>query len=82
MKISRISVYQVTLPLEHSYRLSGGRLYFDKLDSTIVAIDTDEGIRGWGEGCPWGATYLPAFGWGIRAGIEELAPQLLGLDPR
>ena len=82
MKISRISVYQVTLPLEHPYRLSGGRLYFDKLDSTIIAIDTDEGIRGWGEGCPWGSTYLPAFGRGIRAGIEELAPQLLGLDPR
>ena len=82
IKISRISVYQVTLPLEHACFLSGGRLYFDKLDSTIVAIDTDEGIRGWGEGCPWGSTYLPAFGRGIRAGIEELAPQLLGLDPR
>lgn len=82
MKISKISVYQVTLPLEHPYSLSGGRLHFDKLDSTIVAIDTDEGIRGWGEGCPWGSTYLPAFGRGIRAGIEELAPQLIGLDPR
>lgn len=38
MKISQIAVYQVTLPLEHPYRLSGGRLYFDKLDSTIIAI--------------------------------------------
>ncbi len=82
MKISQILVYQVTLPLEHPYRLSGGRLYFDKLDSTLVAIDTDEGIRGWGEGCPWGSTYLPAFPRGVRAGIEELAPQLIGLDPR
>lgn len=82
MKISQISVYQITLPLEYSYSLSGGRLFFDKLDSTIVAIDTDEGLRGWGEGCPWGSTYLPAFAGGIRAGIEELAPQILGLDPR
>jgi len=82
MKITKITVYQVTLPLEHPYRLSGGRLYFDKFDSTIIAMDTDEGIRGWGEGCPWGSTYLPAFPRGIRAGIEELAPQLIGLDPR
>ncbi|EKV03251.1 enolase superfamily enzyme [Leptolyngbya sp. PCC 7375] len=82
MKITKITVYQVTLPLEHPYWLSGGRLYFDKLDSTIIAIDTDAGIRGWGEGCPWGVTYLPAFGRGIRAGLEELAPHLIGLDPR
>ena len=82
MKISGISVYQVTLPLEYPCRLSGGRLYCDRLDSTIVAIDTDAGIRGWGEGCPWGSTYLPAFARGIRGGIAELAPQLLGLDPR
>jgi L-alanine-DL-glutamate epimerase-like enolase superfamily enzyme len=27
-------------------------------------------------------TYLPAFGKGIRAGIEELAPLLIGQDPR
>ncbi|NEQ83077.1 MAG: mandelate racemase/muconate lactonizing enzyme family protein [Moorea sp. SIO2I5] len=82
MKISQISVYQVTLPLKHPYSHSGGRFYADKLDSTIVAIDTDEGVRGWGEGCPWGSAYSPAFAQGIRAGIKELAPQLIGLDPR
>ena len=82
MKISQISVYQVNLPLEHPYKLSGGRSYCDHIDTTIVAIDTDEGIRGWGEGCPWGSTYLPAFARGVRAGIEELAPHLIGLDPR
>ena len=82
MKITRIFVYQVDLPLDKPYRLSGGRLFFDKLDSTIVSIETDEGITGWGEGCPWGVTYLPAFGGGIRAGIAELAPILLGHDPR
>ncbi len=82
MKISKISVYQLDLPLTKPYWLSGGRLKFEKLDSTFVRIDTDEGMHGWGEGCPWGNTYLPAHGPGIRAGIETLAPSLLGQDPR
>ena len=82
MNIKRIAVYQVTLPLEHPYSLSGGRLKFEALDSTLVSIESDDGIVGWGEGCPWGATYLPAFGKGIRAGLAEIAPQLLGRDPR
>ncbi len=82
MKITGITVWQLDLPLHKPYYLSGGRLRFDGLDSTIVRIDTDAGIHGWGEGCPWGVTYLPAFGKGIRAGIEELAPHLIGKDPR
>ena len=82
MKINRISVWQLDLPLIKPYWLSGGRLKFEKLDSTFVRIDTDEGVFGWGEGCPWGNTYLPAHGPGIRAGIETLAPILLGEDPR
>jgi L-alanine-DL-glutamate epimerase-like enolase superfamily enzyme len=82
MKIDRISVWQLDLPLHKPYWLSGGRLKFEQLDSTIVRIDTDAGVSGWGEGCPWGVTYLPAFGKGIRAGIDELALLLLGKDPR
>ncbi|MDX6752431.1 mandelate racemase/muconate lactonizing enzyme family protein [Geminicoccaceae bacterium 1502E] len=82
MKITRISVWQLDLPLHKPYYLSGGRLRFDRLDSTIVRIDTDAGIHGWGEGCPWGVTYLPAFPKGIRAGLEELSPLLIGKDPR
>ena len=82
MKITRVSVYRVELPLEKPYYLSGGALRFDELDSTMVSVETDGGVTGWGEGCPWGVTYLPAFGRGIRAGLEELAPQLIGLDPR
>jgi L-alanine-DL-glutamate epimerase-like enolase superfamily enzyme len=82
MKITRIAVHQLALRLAKPYRLSGGRLLFEELDSTIVSIETDEGVTGWGEGCPWGSTYLPAFGKGVRAGIEEIAPQLLSQDPR
>ena len=82
MKITGISVWQCDLPLHKPYYLSGGRLRFDVLDSTFVRIDTDAGISGWGEACPWGVTYLPAFGRGVRAGLAEIAPQLLGRDPR
>ncbi len=82
MKISRISVYHVDLPLEHPYWLSGGRLRFDVLDATLVKIETDGGLVGWGEGTPWGHTYVPAHGPGIRAGIETMARFILGLDPR
>jgi L-alanine-DL-glutamate epimerase-like enolase superfamily enzyme len=82
MKITRITVYKTDLPLEHPYWLAGGRLKFENLDATLVRIDTDEGLTGWGEGTPWGHTYVPAHGPGIRAGIETMAPFILGLDPR
>lgn len=82
MKITEITVHQLDLPLTKPYFLSGGRLKFEVLDSTFVRIDTDDGIHGWGEGCPWGVTYLPAHGKGIRAAMAELAPVLIGMDPR
>jgi L-alanine-DL-glutamate epimerase-like enolase superfamily enzyme len=82
MRITAITVFHVDLPLEHPYWLSGGRLTFEVLDATIVKVDTDEGVTGWGEGTPWGHTYVPAHGPGIRAGIETMARFVLGCDPR
>ncbi len=81
MKISRITAWQKSLPLKKPYWLSGGRLKFEELDSTFVRLECDNGSIGWGEGCPWGNTYLPAFGAGIRAALDLLAPALLGQDP-
>ena len=72
MKISRITVWQKQLRLKRPYFLSGGRLRFDELDATFVRIDTDNATYGWGEGTPWGHTYLPAHGPGIRAGIQTI----------
>jgi L-alanine-DL-glutamate epimerase-like enolase superfamily enzyme len=81
MKITGIRAYQIDLPLhEGSYKWSGGNTVA-VFDSTVVAVDTDEGITGWGEVCPLGPAYLPAYADGARAGIRELAPQLLGADP-
>lgn len=81
MMISRIRVYQADLPLhEGSYNWSGGKSV-SVFDSTVVLIDTDEGVTGCGEVCPLGPFYLPAYATGARAGIAELGPFLLGEDP-
>ncbi|HTS74659.1 MAG TPA: cis-3-hydroxy-L-proline dehydratase [Bryobacteraceae bacterium] len=81
MRITHIDAWRVELPLhEGSYKWSGGNAV-EIFDSTIVAIATDAGITGYGEVCPLGAAYLPAYAAGARAGIAELAPQLIGRDP-
>jgi L-alanine-DL-glutamate epimerase-like enolase superfamily enzyme len=81
MKIRRIAAYQVDLPLhEGSYRWSGGKSV-TVFDSTIVRVETDAGIVGHGEVCPLGPFYLPAYAAGVRAGIAELGPHLIGEDP-
>ena len=67
MKITRISVYQVDLPLhEGSYKWSGGKSV-EVFDSTVVRIETDEGIEGHGEVCPLGPVYLPSYARPTRA---------------
>jgi L-alanine-DL-glutamate epimerase-like enolase superfamily enzyme len=80
-KITKIEVFQVDLPLhEGSYKWSAGNS-IEVFDSTIVAVHTDEGVTGYGEVCPLGPAYLPAYAKGARTGIAELAPHLLGSDP-
>lgn len=81
MKIIRITIWSLRIPLTKPYALMGGRQIFDALDSTIIRLDTDEGVTGWGENCPWGASYLPAHAPGARAGLETIAPTLIGLEP-
>lgn len=82
MKINRIDVYQVDLPLhEGDYNWSGGKTV-SVFDSTIVGITTDTGLQGYGEVCPLGPFYLPAYAAGVRSGIAEIGPHLIGHDPR
>ena len=81
MNIKRILAYKLELPLrEGSYSFSRGRS-IRAYDSTVVRIETDVGIVGFGEVCPLGPSYLPAYAAGVRAGIMELGPHLLGHDP-
>ncbi|MGN6136761.1 MAG: cis-3-hydroxy-L-proline dehydratase, partial [Aureliella sp.] len=82
MKIVRIFAHRVELPLiEGSYKWSGGKSV-SVFDSTIVGVETNDGLVGYGEVCPLGPYYLPAYAEGVRSGLRELGPHLLGLDPR
>ena len=81
MKIKTMRVFQADLPLkEGRYSWSDGK-YVDVFDSTVVELESDDGMLGHGEVCPLGPFYLPAFGPGARVGIAELAPHLIGCDP-
>ena len=81
MKISKITVWQVDLPLhEGDYKWSGGKSV-ETFDSTIVGVETDEGVTGYGEVCPLGPVYLASYAKGVRVGVEELGPSLLGENP-
>ncbi len=81
MKIQRIRAYRVELPLhEGSYKWSGGKSV-SVFDSTVVEVETDAGLVGYGEVCPLGPFYLPAYAAGVRAGLAELGPHLIGEDP-
>ena len=81
MKFEAIRVYQVDLPLhEGSYCWSGGKSV-EVFDSNVIEVITDDGTAGYGECCPLGPFYLPAYADGVRSGIRELGPHLIGHDP-
>lgn len=82
LKITKIDVFQLELRYSDGvYLLSNHRTY-TSFDATIVRITDSNGLTGWGESTPFGATYIASHAMGVRAGIAELAPHLIGLDPR
>jgi len=81
MRITAIKAWQVDLPLEEGrYVWSDGHAV-EVFDSTVLAVETDAGLTGYAECCPLGSAYLPSYAAGVRAGLGELAPHLLGADP-
>lgn len=77
MKIERIHVHRALLPVVGgTYRMSHTSV--GALDSTLVEVVTDDGLTGWGETCPLGPVYQPHHALGARAGLEQIAPGLVG----
>ena len=81
MKITAIKAWQIDLPLkEGRYSWSNGN-FVEVFDTTVVAVETDAGITGYAECCPLGSAYLPAYALGVRSGLAEIGPKLIGRDP-
>ena len=79
-KITCIRVYKVDLKMKEGHYSWSNQTY-RSFDSTIVEIETSEGINGYGEVCPLGPTYLPAYAEGARIGVKKIAKTLIGKDP-
>jgi cis-L-3-hydroxyproline dehydratase len=78
--IARIDLFAYDLTyVGGEYVMSGGRVV-TTLSSTVVRITTADGLVGYGETCPLGSTYLPAHAAGARAALNELGPEVIGLD--
>ena len=82
MKITGIKVYQRGLPyVDVTYEWGRGHVLGEALTS-VVEIETDAGLKGYGEACPIDGNYLPDHAGGVLAAVEFLTPAILGLDPR
>ncbi len=79
MKITRISLWSVPLNSHETYYMASGKTC-DVTTTTIIRLDTDTGLSGWGEVCPI-PQYLEAYADGVAPAVTELAPVLLGADP-
>jgi cis-L-3-hydroxyproline dehydratase len=81
MKITRVKAWQVDLPLKEGRYNWSNNNFVEVFDATVVAIETDAGITGYAECCPLGSAYLPAYAHGVRAGLKEIGPKVIGCDP-
>jgi D-galactarolactone cycloisomerase len=73
MKITNVRVFPLAAKLERPFAFSQWK--FTRRETTLVLVETDAGIEGWGE------AYGPPPP--VAAAIEQcFAPMLLGRDPR
>lgn len=79
-QIKRVEIYGYDVNYAHGTYVMSGDRRINSLPSTIVRAITAGGAEGFGEVCPLGPAYLPAFGGGARAALELLGPAALGAD--
>ncbi len=80
MRVTRVRAFRQLQPFRRgTYAM--GHVGSPAFESLIVALDTDEGVTGWGEMAVISPAYTESFAAGAQAGVAELAPLLLGVDP-
>ena len=81
MKITKIFVHPLRMPLVHPYVLSNAYGVLAASDQIYVEIKTDEGITGWGEANPW-AGFSGDIAESVVCVLKKLVgPGLIGKDP-
>jgi len=82
LQIRRVDVHAVRY--RHAagpFTMSGGRVSTEQ-DATLVRLETDDGVVGWGEQCVIAPDYAPGYAGSTRAVLELLGRAVLGSDPR
>ncbi|MEO1613042.1 MAG: mandelate racemase, partial [Pseudomonadota bacterium] len=79
MRLKKLTLYQLPLTSHETDYMADGKAC-DAVVTTLVRIDADNGLTGWGEVCPI-PHYLPAFADGVPSALVEMAPEILGIDP-
>lgn len=79
MKITKLTLWSVDLTSHATYYMAEGKTCAT-VESHILCLETDTGLKGWGEVCPI-PHYLPAFAGGIPSAVQEMAPEILGITP-
>ncbi len=81
-RIRRVGVYAVSYRhADGPFAMSGGRVSTEQ-DSTVVRLETDDGLVGYGESCVISPDYAPGYAGSTRAVLRLLAAAVLGHDPR
>ncbi len=79
MRISEVRIFRYPLPVIGGYAMSTSSV--STPETTIIEIDTDTGLTGYGEVCMGTPNAQEANNDSIRTALRLLAPDLLGLDP-
>ena len=79
MIVNRITLWSVDLTSHQTYYMAEGKTC-DTVKTHVLCLETDTGLKGWGEVCPI-PHYLPAFADGVPSAITEMAPEILGTSP-